>query len=191
MPIPSISRSWKSALMLAWLAVPAQADDGRKMTVCHVPPGNPSARHTISIGERAVDAHLDHGDYLGGCRTARGASRYDDDRRRDGRVDKIDERGDGRVGKDDGRAVRKDDGYDDWYDAESRRDRDRRLTERRRELEKARAERDRELDKAQAAARRQRNRERADERYRAKRDDILDKYYEKVRHIEEQTSYRR
>jgi hypothetical protein len=35
--------------------------------ICHVPPGNPSNAHTICVGDPAVDAHLDHGDWLGTC----------------------------------------------------------------------------------------------------------------------------
>lgn len=40
---------------------------GTKVTLCHIPPGNPAARHTITIGAPAVRAHLAHGDYLGRC----------------------------------------------------------------------------------------------------------------------------
>lgn len=43
-------------------------DDGRgKVTLCHVPPGNPNAAHTISVGAPAVAAHLAHGDTVGPC----------------------------------------------------------------------------------------------------------------------------
>jgi len=38
-----------------------------KVTVCHVPPGNSNAAHTIRIGEPAVLAHIAHGDTLGEC----------------------------------------------------------------------------------------------------------------------------
>jgi hypothetical protein len=38
-----------------------------KVDICHIPPGNPSALHTINVGESAVPAHLGHGDYLGAC----------------------------------------------------------------------------------------------------------------------------
>jgi hypothetical protein len=39
-----------------------------KVTICHVPPGNPGNRHTITVGESAVSAHLRHGDSVGPCR---------------------------------------------------------------------------------------------------------------------------
>jgi hypothetical protein len=39
-----------------------------KVTICHIPPGNPANRHTITVGESAVDAHVsNHGDTLGPC----------------------------------------------------------------------------------------------------------------------------
>jgi|GEM_PF-1379856 len=50
-------------------SVDDEEDDGgiHKVTICHIPPGNPSNAHTINVGEPAVEAHLDHGDYLGVC----------------------------------------------------------------------------------------------------------------------------
>jgi hypothetical protein len=36
-------------------------------TICHIPPGNPNAAHTITVGLPAVDAHLAHGDTEGPC----------------------------------------------------------------------------------------------------------------------------
>ncbi len=38
-----------------------------KVLVCHIPPGNTGEAHTICISPNAVQAHLDHGDYLGEC----------------------------------------------------------------------------------------------------------------------------
>jgi len=38
-----------------------------KVTVCHVPPGNPAAAHEITIGSPAYDAHVAHGDPPGPC----------------------------------------------------------------------------------------------------------------------------
>lgn len=40
-----------------------------KVKICHVPPGNPSARHTLELPPTAIAAHLAHGDYLGDCGT--------------------------------------------------------------------------------------------------------------------------
>jgi hypothetical protein len=39
-----------------------------KVTLCHIPPGNPSKKQTITVGASAVPAHLAHGDYLGACK---------------------------------------------------------------------------------------------------------------------------
>ena len=41
--------------------------DGEDLTICHIPPGNPSNAHQITIGQAAVPAHLAHGDYVGTC----------------------------------------------------------------------------------------------------------------------------
>lgn len=46
-------------------------DDGvptsGRMTICHIPPGNPNAKHTIVIDASAWPAHKAHGDKDGGC----------------------------------------------------------------------------------------------------------------------------
>jgi hypothetical protein len=39
-----------------------------KVTICHLPPGNPENRRTITVGESAVPTHLRHGDVVGPCR---------------------------------------------------------------------------------------------------------------------------
>mgnify|MGYP003571917197 CR=1 FL=1 len=38
-----------------------------QVTICHIPPGNPSAAHTITISINALPAHLGHGDTEGAC----------------------------------------------------------------------------------------------------------------------------
>lgn len=38
-----------------------------KVTICHIPPGNPANAHSITVGSPAVRAHLAHGDSLGAC----------------------------------------------------------------------------------------------------------------------------
>jgi hypothetical protein len=51
-----------------YMVAQAACDNGKKVLVCHVPPGNPDAKHTICIGMAAVETHLDHhADYLGDC----------------------------------------------------------------------------------------------------------------------------
>lgn len=45
----------------------AAGGGSEKVTLCHIPPDNPSAAHTITVGAPAVDAHLAHGDTLGPC----------------------------------------------------------------------------------------------------------------------------
>ena len=40
---------------------------GKKEVICHIPPGNPSKAHTITVGGHAVDRHLAHGDVIGPC----------------------------------------------------------------------------------------------------------------------------
>jgi hypothetical protein len=49
----------------------ADDDDGApttgKMTICHIPPGNPSAKHTLQIDASAWPAHKAHGDTEGAC----------------------------------------------------------------------------------------------------------------------------
>ncbi len=43
-------------------------DDDKKTTICHIPPGNPSNAHTISVGQRAAEKHMiKHGDTIGSC----------------------------------------------------------------------------------------------------------------------------
>jgi hypothetical protein len=41
--------------------------DGDRVTICHIPPGNPENPQTITVSENAVPAHLAHGDTLGPC----------------------------------------------------------------------------------------------------------------------------
>jgi len=54
--------------------------DTHKTTVCHIPPGNPANAHTICVGNDAVPAHLDHGDFVGTCScTPDGGIIVDDD----------------------------------------------------------------------------------------------------------------
>jgi hypothetical protein len=40
----------------------------KQVTICHIPPGNPSKKKTITIGESAWPAHQAHGDTEGACK---------------------------------------------------------------------------------------------------------------------------
>jgi hypothetical protein len=55
-------------IMLVTLA-PAPVQSGQeKVTICHIPPGNPDNAHTIVVAAPAVPAHVQlHGDTLGEC----------------------------------------------------------------------------------------------------------------------------
>jgi hypothetical protein len=47
--------------------VPDEKDGKNKVTICHIPPGNPENAHLITVGEPAVLAHIAHGDTLEEC----------------------------------------------------------------------------------------------------------------------------
>lgn len=53
----------------AFVLVPgAEATPDDKITICHVPPGDPAGAHTIEVGnERSAAAHEAHGDLRGAC----------------------------------------------------------------------------------------------------------------------------
>lgn len=38
-----------------------------KVTICHIPSGNPATAHTSIIAKSAIEAHLAHGDTIGAC----------------------------------------------------------------------------------------------------------------------------
>ncbi len=54
------------------------APEDEKVTVCHVPPGNPDNAHDITISPRALDAHLAHGDRVGSCASAAAGGRVEE-----------------------------------------------------------------------------------------------------------------
>jgi hypothetical protein len=46
----------------------AQGNSGKsRASICHIPPGNPDARRTLTVAESAWSAHESHGDFLGPC----------------------------------------------------------------------------------------------------------------------------
>lgn len=74
--------------LLLWL-IPsgslAQGKSGKsRLTICHVPPGNPNAGNTLTIPEQAWRAHEAHGDYLGPCEgySEGSGGKYGDDTQR-------------------------------------------------------------------------------------------------------------
>lgn len=60
-------------LLLFVMFASVQAFAGEKITICHIPPGNPDNPQTLSVSENAYRGHFDnngvshHGDYLGPC----------------------------------------------------------------------------------------------------------------------------
>jgi len=56
-----------STLLLILLFSSTAFAGGNKTEVCHFPPGDIENFHTININDKAVDAHLNHGDMLGEC----------------------------------------------------------------------------------------------------------------------------
>src|SRR5262245_60054846 len=49
------------------LAASPQGEAEPKVTICHVPPGNPENAHEITVAESSLKAHFPHGDTLGTC----------------------------------------------------------------------------------------------------------------------------
>jgi hypothetical protein len=60
--------------MAAFIVLPPGASaKGEKVTICHIPPGNPENAHTITISINALQTHIDqHGDSIGECTTGGG-----------------------------------------------------------------------------------------------------------------------
>ena len=63
-----------AALAFVWAAAIAgiASADANKVTICHIPPGNPANYQQITVAAAAVPAHLAHGDFIlttGSCAT--------------------------------------------------------------------------------------------------------------------------
>jgi hypothetical protein len=60
-------------ILLFSLLFSVSVSAGNKVTICHVPPGNPGNPQTLHVSENALRGHFDnngklhHGDYLGAC----------------------------------------------------------------------------------------------------------------------------
>ena len=61
----SIALAFLTAVTVATLALSQTAAADDKVTICHIPPGNPDNRHLITVSADAVPAHLAHGDNFG------------------------------------------------------------------------------------------------------------------------------
>ncbi len=61
--------TWSGSAYLFDAAVGSDCteDSDGRVTICHIPPGNPGNAHTIRVSVKAVPAHLAHGDYCGLC----------------------------------------------------------------------------------------------------------------------------
>ena len=63
-----LNRVLLTILLLALLgAFSGTVSAANKVTICHVPPGNPDNAHSITVSKNAVDAHMAHGDSVGSC----------------------------------------------------------------------------------------------------------------------------
>jgi|GEM_PF-2225369 len=58
------------ALLPLTSSAPANNHRNHKITICHIPPGNPANAHSITVSINALDAHLAHGDFVGSCNGA-------------------------------------------------------------------------------------------------------------------------
>ena len=54
-------------ITLLCIVVGAAYAGNTKVEICHIPPGNPANFHTITVSEKALPAHLAHGDFGGSC----------------------------------------------------------------------------------------------------------------------------
>jgi len=52
------------------------SENGKKVTICHIPPGNPENAHPITISVNALPAHIAHGCYVGSCDATSGNIYY-------------------------------------------------------------------------------------------------------------------
>jgi hypothetical protein len=55
------------AALIVAVAVMAAGGPADRVTICHIPPGNPGNAHTITINLNALPSHEAHGDFLGEC----------------------------------------------------------------------------------------------------------------------------
>jgi hypothetical protein len=64
----ALATPWISTIPATYATGGNGGNDNDKVTICHIPPGNPDNAHTIRVSENALPAHLAHGDTLGECK---------------------------------------------------------------------------------------------------------------------------
>jgi len=83
--IQTITGLSESEIKDIWeIEIKENGDDGDhgkkdKITICHIPPGNPDNAHTISVSGNAKNAHSAHGDTMGECPIINDDDNQDDD----------------------------------------------------------------------------------------------------------------
>jgi hypothetical protein len=55
------------ALGMIFITGTSLTESNDKVTICHIPPGNPGNAHSITISVNALPAHMAHGDSMGAC----------------------------------------------------------------------------------------------------------------------------
>lgn len=58
------SKAKITSLAIVIIIALSSFNNNNKITICHVPPGNPGNCHEITISLNALQAHLNHGDML-------------------------------------------------------------------------------------------------------------------------------
>jgi thrombospondin type 3 repeat protein len=85
--VPGLCLLLLTLVFLLTFVPPVLADDDKghgknsdnKVTICHIPPGNPNNPQTIAINKNALNAHLAHGDDEGACTDGGGDADSDGD----------------------------------------------------------------------------------------------------------------
>lgn len=54
-------------VLLAVLVMPISLAQEAPTTICHLPPGSPESPEILKVGGISLDAHLNHGDFVGPC----------------------------------------------------------------------------------------------------------------------------
>lgn len=67
MEVPELGNDYLDQCVVDDSTEPGSSDNGRKVELCHIPPGEPEAAVTIIVNKAAARAHLAHGDSLGAC----------------------------------------------------------------------------------------------------------------------------